>query len=225
MNHTTLLFKTSLQSTLRNPAHIAAFLLFSGCLCIMFPFAFGIELTRDAMVRSGVFWMIQEFSIALFLGQIFSNEVHSGLLNLLIAARVPKTSLLLGKIAYSSLFLFVMQIPMISIWCLFFNLSLEDATLVVPRLLLLCFIFNIGSSSVGSLLAAITYKAQSRDVIYPILFFPLQSALLTSAVMLTMRAFPQTTLVPFPEEGLWVLLTMFPIIFLALIFILDDSLF
>lgn len=200
-------------------------LVFAGCLLILYPFAFGSEVIQKGEVRHGAFWAINEFVVALTVGRLFVSEQEGGALEFLLASRTPRSAVLVGKMAFTALQLFTLQVPLTVLWIVFYNVPTESVSALVKVLLPVCVLFNLGTASLGSLITCITARSAAREILVPILFYPLQTSVLLAAVTLCARSDPGLALVGgFSAQAWWTVLAGFPVVFTALGFMLDNAL-
>jgi heme exporter protein B len=223
----TFLFVTqfSVRSVLVRKASWFGVLTFAAGLLILFPFAFGTELLDTGEVRHGAFWAIQEFVVALVLGRLFAVEQEQGALEFLLASRAPRSAILAGKTFFTTLQLLSLQIPLVILWAVFYNVPTAGFGQNVRYLLPVCLLFNLGTAALGALLSCATARSQAREILLPILFFPLQMAPLLAAVTLMLRNDPGYEYVGgFADGAWWTVLGGYPVVFLAVGFLLDDVL-
>ncbi|MCA2961962.1 MAG: heme exporter protein CcmB [Silvanigrellales bacterium] len=215
----------SLRGVLLRKASWFGVLSFAACLLILFPFAFGTELLAQGEVRHGAFWAIQEFVVALVVGRVFQAEQENGALEALLASRAPRSALLFAKTAFTAVQLLSLQIPLVLLWAVFYNVPTEGLMQNVRFLLPVCLLFNFGTSALGALLSCVVARSQAREILLPILFFPLQMAPLLAAVTLMLRNDPAYEYVGgFADGSWWTVLAAYPVVFLAVGFLLDDVL-
>lgn len=220
-----LVVQTSLRGVLARKAAWFGVLVFGVCLLILFPFSFGTDLIKTEMVRLGSFWMIQEFLVVLLVSRIFSVETEHGALELMLHPGFDKTMIVLGKALFTFMQLCTLQVPICVLWWALYEIPSEDvlplARVMVPVLAL----FNAGTASLGVILNGLTARSLGREIVLPILFFPLQVSVLLAAVQLTIQDALLTPKGGFTEAAWWAILGGFPLIFLALGLLLKDVLF
>ena len=200
-------------------------LVFAACLLVLFPFAFGTEVIQKGEVRHGAFWAINEFVVALTVGRIFATEQDAGALEFLLASRSSRPAILFGKMAFTAFQLLSLQVPLVLMWIVFYNVPTATLLEQIRTYLPVCVLFNLGTASLGALIACITARSTAREILVPILFYPLQISALLAAVTLCLRSDPAYQLVGgFSESAWWTLLAGFPVLFSALGFMLGDVL-
>lgn len=200
-------------------------LTFAACLLVLFPFAFGTEMIAKGEVRHGAFWAIQEFVVALVVSRLFHAESEQGALEYLLSSRAPRSAILCGKTLFCALQLGLVQVPLIALWILVYNVPFGSVAQNVRHFLPVCALFNLGTSSLGALLSCVVARSQAREILLPILFYPLQLTALLAAVTLMLRNDIGYEFVGgFSESSWWTLLAALPVVFLAVGFLLDNVL-
>jgi heme exporter protein B len=129
---------------------------------------------------------------------------------------VDRSAIYLGKMLGNVLFISVVEAIILPIFIVFFNLSAEDLPLLVGVMIL----GTIGFAGVGTLFSAMAIHTRAREVLLPVLLFPVVIPVLLSAVKLTAAILDR---LPFSDVQNWFsLLVAFDLIFMALSFILFD---
>lgn len=215
----------SLRNTLARKASWFGTLLFAVCLLILFPFSFGTDIIKTLEVRFGSFWAINEFVVALTVSRLFATELEAGALEYLLASRSQRSAILAGKLSFTVIQLFTLQIPLLLAWVVLYNIPPADIAATLLKMLPLCVLFNIGTSSVGALLACVTARSLAKELLFPLFFYPLQLAVLLAAVSLSLRGESSLVLESVNASAWWTFLIVYPVIFLTVGFMLSDSLF
>lgn len=221
-----LIFEYSIRTVLLRKAAWAGTLAFAACLAILFPFAFGSELIQKAEIRHGAFWAINEFVVALSVARLFSVEVEGGILEYALSTQVQRSAFLFGKIFYLVLYLFSVQMPLIVMWIVFYNVPGNALASLGLSIFPLLFLFNLGTGTIGALLACVTARSTARDILMPLLFYPLQMSVLLAAVSIATMADPSTVMLAGnSQQSWWTLLVGVPFLFGAVGVLLSDVLF
>lgn len=165
---------------------------------IVFNFAFEPGPERIGKVAPGVLWVAFTFAGVLGLNRIFIREKDSGCLQGLLLCPVDREAIYFGKMLASFIFMFVVELVIMPIFSVFLNLPL-----FMPGLVLVAFLATIGFVSVGTIFSAVAVNTKARELMLPLLFFPIVAPVLIAAVK-------STALVLEGEMGrdLWSWLTM-----------------
>ncbi|MEN3340593.1 MAG: type transport system ATP-binding protein [Acidobacteriota bacterium] len=145
--------------------------LFFAVSCVLV-FAFGF--VRDGRpvqdAAAGILWIAIAFSGTLALGRAFERERQSETLRALMMAPVARPALYVGKLLGVLLLLAVVEAIIVPLVALMFQAPLFAYPLVTASLLATG---TIGFAAVGTLFAAMLVRARSRDVLLPILLYPI----------------------------------------------------
>ena len=165
--------------------------LFFAVACVaIFSFAFVKEGQAEVDAAAGILWIAIAFAGTLALGRTFERERYGETLKALLLAPAPRPAIYLGKLLGIVTLLFVLEILLVPMVAFLFNAAFFSR----PELLIaLLGLGTIGYAAVGTLFAAMLVRARTRDVMLPILLYPITipviiagvrgtSALLTSPV-------------------------------------------
>jgi heme exporter protein B len=192
-------------------------LIFAICLLILFPFSLGTEVIKRADVQIGCFWAIMEFVAVLSIGRMFYAEQEAQALDILLCSQSSRSSILLAKIFFLSFTLFSLTVPILFSWTLFFNITASSFILFYGKFLLTSLFFVWGCASLGALVHALTARSLAKDIIQPILFFPLQTGLLLASVSVSLSSNSASSLSgAFNSSTWWMILILYPVIFTTL---------
>ena len=208
-----------LRSELRNKEVMNAALSFTVVVLLLFSFAF--ERVSDTDVREvsgGLLWIVYLFAGILILNRSFSREVAGDCLDALVAAPVSGGSIFLGKALANSILLLVLECISLPIFGIFYDV---DWTSVLGRLLPVFVLGTWGLTVVGTIFSALTANNRLRELMLPLLVFPITLPVLMACVELTSQIF---TGQPFGESIIWLkLLFGFGVIFSLLGGVLLDA--
>ena len=145
--------------------------LFFALSCVLvFAFAFVPQGKPIDNTASGVLWVSVAFSGTLALGRAFERERQSETLRALLLAPVERASVYLGKLIALLVLMAAMEVLLIPVIGLLFHAPLLRAPGLLAGLLASG---TIGFCAVGTLFAAMLVRAQSRDVLLPVILYPL----------------------------------------------------
>lgn len=164
---------------LRSRQSFYTVLFFSMLVLIVFQFAFdpGSTATREA--APGILWVALMFPGMIRLNQSFALEAEEGSLQGIVLSPLDRGVLFLGKFLGNWLFLILVDLVIVALFIVFFNYSLNSQMLWV---LLLVFLGMAGFCAVGTVLAAMVSGSRGREVLLPILIFPLMIPVIVAAV-------------------------------------------
>ena len=187
--------------------------LFFAVSCVLV-FAFGF--VRDGRpvedAAAGILWIAIAFSGTLALGRAFERERQSETLRALMMAPVDRPALYIGKLIGVLLLLAVVEAIVVPLVALMFQAPMFAHPLLMAGLL---GSGTVGFAAVGTLFAAMLVRARSRDVLLPILLYPITIPVIIGGVRGT-SALLQTD-VDLPIATAWLsMLVFFDVVFITL---------
>jgi heme exporter protein B len=201
---------------LRTKEMLSAMFVFSLLVIFIFNFAFDLRAQNANTLAPGVLWVAIAFAGMLGLGRSFIIERDRGSLEGLLLAPVDRSALFLGKFIGNVIFISLVEIVILPLFIIFFNQSLA----ILPALAGVVILGTIGLAGVGTLFSAMVIHTRARDVLLPILLFPIVVPVLVSAVRLTAAIIDG---LPFADVQKWLgLLVAFDALFMAISFVLFD---
>ena len=145
--------------------------LFFAVACVLiFAFAFVKEGRPVEDAAAGILWIAIAFSGTLALGRTFERERYGETLRALLLAPAPRTALYVGKLLGMLVLLAVAEALLVPMIALLFQATLFSRPVLLTGLLAGG---TIGFSAVGTLFAAMLVRARSRDVLLPVLLYPI----------------------------------------------------
>jgi len=186
--------------------------MFTFSLIIIFVFNLILDLSSNIknIVSPVVLWITFLFSGSIGLSRSFAMEKESDAIKGLLLAPIDRSLIYIGKFLSNLTFLLIIEIITIPIFVIIFN---YDFNLSLLSLLLVIFIGTIGFSAVGTLFSAMSLNTRLREVLLPILYFPVIIPVLINSINITASILSGSSL---SENGSSLqLLIAFDIIFLA----------
>jgi heme exporter protein B len=136
---------------------------------LLFSFAFVQEGAPLGDAAAGILWIAVAFSGTLALGRSFERERQGETLKALLMAPAPRPAIYVGKLLGMILLMAVTEIALVPLIALLFQADLFARPL--PLLALLAS-GTVGFAAVGTLFAAMLVRSRTRDVLLPILLYP-----------------------------------------------------
>lgn len=207
------LYWKDLLSEARTREVVTASFVFSLLVLVLFNFAFDLRVERAAAAAPGVLWVTFTFAGVLALGRAFAREHDRGTLEGLLLAPVDRGALYLAKMLANLTFIGLVEAASLPAFVALFNVSLDW-----PLTILVVLLGSLGFAGVGTLLAAMAANSRAREVMLPLLLFPLLVPVLVAAVKATGPAVGLGA-----DEHPWVgLLLAFDAIFLTVSFLVFE---
>ena len=180
--------------------------LFALLVLVIFNFAFDLRVDNKAAVAPGALWVAFVFASLLGLGRTIATEREIGVMDRLLLCPVDRKAIYLAKLLGNMLFIGVVEIVALPIFAALFNVPL-----FVGALLPIVLLSTLGIAAVGTLFSAMAAATRARELLLPILVFPLIVPIVIGAVRAT-----GTLLAPAVNEPPWLgLIAAFDVIFLT----------
>jgi len=145
-------------------------LFFSLAAILIFAFGFVREGRPNEDMAAGILWVSLAFSGTLALGRAFEREREGETLRALLLAPVERGAIYLGKVVALVSLMTCVEAVIVPVVVLLFNAPIGRAPGLVAALIVAG---TIGFAAVGTLFAAMLIRAHSRDVLLPVLLYPI----------------------------------------------------
>jgi len=156
---------------------LASMLVFALLVILIFNFALDLDAAARSELSAGVLWATFALAGTLGLSRSMASEKDGGALDGLLLAPVDRSAIYLGKTLANTIFMLIVALFTLPVYGILYNVDLLNG-----GLLLVIVIGAWGYSAIGTLLAAMAMQARSREVLLPVLLFPLLLPLLIAAV-------------------------------------------
>jgi heme exporter protein B len=164
---------------LRSKEIVFTTLFFAVSCVLVFAFGFVREGRVVTDAAAGILWIAIAFSGTLALGRTFERERQSETLRALMIAPIDRPALYLGKLLGVLILLGAVELIMVPLVGLMFQAALFDRPLLMLGLL---GFGTVGFAAVGTLFAAMLVRARSRDVLLPVLLYPITIPVIIAGV-------------------------------------------
>jgi heme exporter protein B len=158
---------------------------FALLLVFAFQFALGPDRERLGQAAPGLLWLGFVLASLLGLGRSFLVERENDCWEALLLAPGDKSAIYVGKLAGNLLLMLGVEILLIALFTLFFNLDMSAA---LPALAVVVLLGTLGVASVGTLFAAMTANVRARELLFPVLLLPVLVPVLLATVKATESA-------------------------------------
>jgi len=204
-----------LAAELRSRELFSAMLVFSLLVILIFNFALELDIQTRRSVTAGVLWATFAFAGTLGLNRSMAIEKDRGCLDGLLLAPVDRSAIYFGKVISNLAFMLIVEGVVLPVYSFLYNINLFN-----PGLLLVILLGSIGYTVVGTLLASMAIQTRTRDVLLPILLFPVAIPVLIAAVKASggyLSGDPLAGILP------WInLLIVYDLIFIAIAYMIFD---
>ncbi len=204
-----------LSAEFRSRELLSAMLVFALIVILIFNFALELDAAARTNVTAGVIWVTFAFAGTLGLNRSMSMEKDRGCLDGLLLAPVDRSAIYFGKAIANLVFMFIVEAIVLPLYTILYNINLFH-----PALLLIILLGSIGYVAVGTLLSTMSVQTRTRDILLPILLFPLVIPVLIAAVKASEGVLAGISLA---EIQVWLnLLIVYDIIFISAAFMVFD---
>ncbi len=201
--------RKDLRQELRSKESLNAALSLTVVLLILFSFAFDPAAEDSKQWSGGLLWLVYSFAGALIVNRSFARELMNDCLEALRASPVPSSALFLGKAVACFLILMGVELTALPAFCIFYDVSLLGAPLMFIATLALT---TWAVTVLGTMFSALTVNLHMRELMLPVLVYPMLIPPLVAAIELT-----RGVITGEPASEIWFrLLIGFDIIFTAL---------
>jgi heme exporter protein CcmB len=174
-----LIARKDLLIELRSREILYTTLFFAVSCVLVFAFGFVEEGRAIEGAAAGILWIAIAFSGTLALGRTFERERQSETIRALLMTPVDRPALYVGKLAGVVWILAAVEVIVVPLIALMFQARLFAHPLLVVGLLAAG---TIGFAAVGTLFAAMLGRARSRDVLLPVLLYPITIPVIIAGV-------------------------------------------
>jgi heme exporter protein B len=171
------IFKKDIRVEWRGRQGIPVMLVFA--LLIVFLFNFALQLSPDLQggLAAGLLWVSLAFASTLGLNRSIVSERENNALDGLMLVPVDRSAIFFGKTLSNFIFTLFIALILIPVFSVFYGQNMFNLRLIFIILL------GLGAyTSLGTLLAALSIQTRARDVLLPVLLFPLALPILIAAV-------------------------------------------
>jgi heme exporter protein B len=197
---------------IRSREIIATTVFFAVSCMLVFAFALVKDGRTVVDAAAGILWIAIAFAGTLALGRTFERERFTDTLRALMLAPTDRPAIYVGKLAGILVMLAAVELLLVPLVALLFQAPLFAEPLLISALLLLG---TLGFCSVGTLFAAMLVRTRSRDVLLPVVLYPITIPVIIAGVRGTAAVLgdpPDVTMAQF-----WIaLLAFFDLVFIVL---------
>jgi heme exporter protein B len=205
----------------RSKANFNAVAFFAGLMLLMFGMAISpesIAANADpaeyeaalASASAGMLWLAILLSGVLSFNRSYEREIEAGALDALLLYPGSRTSIFIGKLIANLLFVFLVEIVIVPVAAVLFKMTIVPILFPLAGIL---FLGTVGFVTLGTFYAAMSSRLRAREVLLPLLLFPMLIPVLIAAVRATTALLDPGVI---GEAGEWSkILALYDVIFLA----------
>ena len=179
LSETFLLLRKDLLLELRRRDSLLTMFFFGTLLLFVFHFSFDLPPDKVAEMTPGLLWLAFLFTGTLGLAQLFNAERENHCLDALLLSPLDRGALFLAKTSFNLILMVLVEIVVIPLFWILFNLNSWN---LLPQLFLVTFLGTVGFCVLGTIMAAITLKARARELLLPLILFPLMIPIILATI-------------------------------------------
>ena len=192
---------------------------FAVAILLLFSFAFDPDASTLREIGGGLLWVVFAFAGALVFNRGFARELPNECLDTLLSSSLPAASLILGKAFANLAMLIAVELLSIIVFGIFYDVRWWARPLELAGVFLAA---TWGISIVGAVFGALTVNLRLRELMLPVIIYPLLIPLLIAAIQITNVLFANQPLGA--SELLWGrVLVVFDMVFTALALALAET--
>jgi heme exporter protein B len=182
--------KKDLLAEFRTKQMLNSMVIFALLVIVIFSFAFGNEATIFIpnlkkkiidILAPGMLWIAFTFAGMLGLSRSFAGEKEEGCLDGLKLCPVDRSDIYNGKVLSNTVLMLLMEIATLPIFIVLFSYDINN----LPGLIVVIILGTFGFIFVGTLLSALTVNTRTREILLPVILFPVLIPVILSAVTAT----------------------------------------
>ena len=208
-----------LRAELRTKEAINASFAFALVILLLFSFAFDPQEETTREIAGGLLWIVFAFAGTLILNRSFARELPNDCLDALIAAPVSGPVLFLGKALANYILVLAVEAIALPVFTVFYNVRLTQQ---LPTLILVMLLATWGMTVIGTVFSALTVNIRLREVMLPMLTYPILVPVLMSAMRLS-AALVMGQAIAGDNEAWFKMLIGFDIMFTAVSLVLMET--
>jgi heme exporter protein B len=167
---------------LRSKDIVSTMLIFSLTVVVIFNFVFDPGSDEMRTSAPGILWVAFAFASNLGLSRSFAREQENSMMQGLLLCPVDRSAVFSAKVIGNVLFISLVELITLPVMVVFFDLSIGAVWL---PLLATLFLGTMGFATVGTIFSAISANTRSREVMLPIMLFPVTVPVILAAIKST----------------------------------------
>ncbi len=192
---------------------------FSIVILLLFSFAFDPSAEVSKQIGGGLLWLVFAFAGALIFNRGFARELPNECLDALLASPLETGSLLIGKALSSLVLLLAIEFISLCVYGIFYGVRWWLQAWALAAVFVLS---TWGVAIVGAVFGALTVNLRLRELMLPVLIYPLLIPLLMASIELTNALLGGAALGA--DQWIWVrVAAVFDVVFTALAIALADT--
>ena len=168
---------------LRSKDIVLSVAVFGLLVVIVFSFALNVTPRLVTQLAPGILGVAFAFAGTLAMNRAFVREKEQGGLEGLLLTPVSRDAIFLGKVLAIFIFMLVVEFILLPVFAIMLGFSAFSFMLLLTIVLA-----TLGFATVGTLFSAIAVQTRSREIMLPVLFFPIVLPVIIAAVEASTQA-------------------------------------
>jgi heme exporter protein CcmB len=199
-----------LRVELRTREILSTMVFFAVMIVLICSFAFVEKVTAIGDLASGILWIAVAFSGTLGLGRAFDREREGSTMRALLLSPAPRGAIFLGKAMGVAVYILIVEIVVVPLLGFMLTAPVQR---YLPEVVAFLLLVAVGFSVVGSFFAGMLLRTRAREVLLPVILFPICTPLLIAGVRGTANLWNPGPVLP--EAHFWIkFLVVFDMLFL-----------
>lgn len=174
-----LLLAKDLRLELRRREILLTMFFFGTLLLFMFHFSFDLAPEKVLEMAPALLWLAFMFTGTLGLAQLFQSERDNHCLDALLVSPLDRGAFFVAKVCFNLILMLVVEIFVMPLFWVLFNLRSWD---LMPFLFFITLLGTAGFCVLGTLLSAMTLRARARELLLPLILFPLMIPVILATI-------------------------------------------
>ena len=179
LRQTGLLLWKDLLLELRRRESLMTMFFFGALLLFVFHFSFDLTPEKIPEMTPALLWLAFLFTGTLGLTQLFEAERSNHCFEGLLLSPMDRGALFLAKTCFNIILMVLVELFVIPLFWILFNLRSWS---LIPLLFSVTFLGTVGFCVLGTILSGITMKARARELLLPLVLFPLMIPVILATI-------------------------------------------
>lgn len=171
--------RKDLRTEFRTKESLNASASFALVILVIFSFAFNLERDEFYAISGGLLWLVYSFAGAMIVNRAFSRELPNDCLDVLITSPAPGWAIFFGKALAAFCLLLIVEAISLPVFGIFYNIQWINAA---GPLVLIILLATWGMTIVGAAFSAVIVNVRLRELMLPVLLYPILIPLLIAAM-------------------------------------------
>ena len=166
----------------RTRANFNAVTFFGALMLLLFGFALGPDAESLRAAAPGIVWLTVLFSGVLTFNRSYQLELDNDALETLLTYPGDRRTIFLGKLAANLAFVLLVELVIVPVAAILYELPLIRP---LPGLVGILLLGTVGFVTLGTFYSALSSRSRAREVLLPLLLFPMLVPLLIACAQAT----------------------------------------